>query len=53
MVTRVIEALNALQIEAYTAAVALNRVERLDAESVVTSHKGSESLSEKTFSDRL
>ena len=42
VVTRAAEALNALKIEHYTAEVALNRVERLDAEGVTTQHIGSE-----------
>ena len=40
--TRAAEALNALKIEHYTAEVALNRVERVDAEGVTTQHIGSE-----------
>ena len=42
VVTRAIDALNALKIEHYTAEVALNRVERVEAEGVTTRHKGSE-----------
>ena len=42
VVTRATEALNALKIEHYTAEVALNRVERLEAEGVTTQHMGSE-----------
>ena len=42
VVTRATEALNALKIEHYTAEVALNRVERLEAEGVTTQHLGSE-----------
>ena len=41
VVTRATEALNALKIEHYTAEVALNRVERLEAEGVTTLHMGS------------
>ena len=43
VVTRAAETLNALKIEHYTAEVALNRVERLEAEGVTTQHMGSES----------
>ena len=42
VVTRATEALNALKIEHYTAEVALNRIERIEAEGVTTQHKGSE-----------
>ena len=42
VVTRAIEALNAIKIEHYTAEVALNRVDQLDAEGVTTTHIGSE-----------
>ena len=42
VITRATEALNALKIEHYTAEVALNRVERLEAEGVTTQHLGSE-----------
>ena len=42
VVTRATKALNALKIEHYTAEVALNRVERLEAEGVTTRHMGSE-----------
>ena len=42
VVTRATDALNALKIEHYTAEVALNRVERLEAEGVTTLHMGSE-----------
>ncbi len=42
VVTRAVEALNALKIEHYTAEIALNRVQRLEAEGVTTAHKGSE-----------
>ena len=42
VITRAAEALNALKIEHYTAEVALNRVERLEAEGVTTQHMGSE-----------
>ena len=42
VVTRAAEALNALKIEHYTAEVALNLVERLEAEGVTTRHIGSE-----------
>ena len=42
VVTRATEALNALKIEHYSAEVALNRVERLEAEGVTTRHMGSE-----------
>ena len=44
VVTRAAEALNALKIERYTAEVALNRIERLEAEGVTTQHMGSERL---------
>ena len=40
VVTRAAEALNVLKIEHYTAEVALNRVERLEAEGVTTLHMG-------------
>ena len=43
VVARATEALNALKIEHYTAEVALNRVERLEAKGVKTQHMGSES----------
>ena len=42
VVTRAVEALNAIKIEHYTAEIALNRVERLEAEGVTTQHLGSE-----------
>jgi type III restriction enzyme len=44
VVTRAVDALNALKIEPYTAEVALNRVQRLDADGVTTEHKGSERI---------
>ena len=43
VVARATETLNALKIEHYTAEVALNRVERLEAKGVKTQHMGSES----------
>ena len=49
VVTRAAEALNALKIEHYTAEVALNRVERLEAEGVTTQHLGSERRLRATF----
>jgi len=42
VVSRAVEALDALKIEHYTAEVALNRVQRLEAEGITTEHKGSE-----------
>ena len=42
VVSRATEALNTLKIEHYTVEVALNRVERLEAEGVTTQHKGSD-----------
>lgn len=42
VVARAIEALDALKIEPYSAEVALNRVERLEAEGITTQHLGSE-----------
>lgn len=42
VVSRSVEALNALKIEPYTAEIALNRVRSLDAEGVTTEHKGTE-----------
>ena len=42
VVTRAAETLNALKMEHYTAEIALNRVEQLDAEGVTTQHIGSE-----------
>lgn len=42
VVSRAVGALNALKIEPYTAEIALNRVQRLDADGVTTEHKGSE-----------
>ncbi|HMP00396.1 MAG TPA: DEAD/DEAH box helicase family protein, partial [Kiritimatiellia bacterium] len=44
VVARAVEALNALKIEPYTAEVALNRVQRLEANGVTTEHKGSERI---------
>ena len=42
VITRATEALNAVKIEHYTAEVALNRVEQLEAQGVKTRHIGSE-----------
>ncbi|MYA37906.1 MAG: DEAD/DEAH box helicase [Gammaproteobacteria bacterium] len=42
VVTRAVEALNALKIEQYSAEVALNRIEQLEADGVETKHLGSE-----------